>query len=105
MDEIFHVKEDTIILRPEPILEGAEVPIAYVITNAFPDSMREVLYQIDKSSVMRANCSGPIKPEEMMKKGLIEGEHYKLRNSNSFYKRKKNGSWNIIAIANEIILS
>ena len=103
LDEIFHIKEDTVILRPDPILEGAGVPIAYVITNALPDdSMREILYGINQSSVMRANCAGPIDPEEMNRKGLIEGEHYKLRTSNSYYKRKKSGSWNMIAIANEI---
>ena len=51
---------------------------------------------------MRANCSGPIDPEEMKKKGLIEGEHYKLRTPNSYHTRTKNGEWGMIAYANEI---
>ncbi|MDC0986910.1 DNA (cytosine-5-)-methyltransferase [Alphaproteobacteria bacterium] len=103
LDEIVHVTQDTVILRPDPILEGSGVPIAYVITNAFPDnSMREVLYGIQGSSVMRANCAGRIDPLEMAAKGLVEGEHYKLRTPNSYFKRKKNGSWNMIAVANEI---
>lgn len=103
LDEIIHVTQDTVIIRPDNILEGSGTPIAYVITNAFPDnSMRDVLYRIEESSVMRANCAGPIDPAEMKKKGLIEGEHYKLRTPNSYYKLNKNGGWGMIANANEI---
>ena len=103
LDEIIHVTEDTVILRPDAILEGSGAPIAYVITNAFPDdSMRDVLYGIEGSSVMRANCAGRIDPVEMAAKGLIEDEHYKLRTPNSYYKRNKNGGWGMIAVANEI---
>ena len=103
LDEIIHVTEDTVIMRPDATLAGPGVPIAYVVTNAFPnDDMRDVLYGIEDSSVMRANCSGPIDPVEMAKKGLIEGEHYKLRSPNSYHVRAKNGKWGMIAYANEI---
>ena len=51
---------------------------------------------------MRANCAGPIDPVEMKKKGLIEGEHYKLRTPNSYHTRTKSGGWGMIAYANEI---
>ena len=75
LDEIIHVTQDTVILRPDALLEGSGVPIAYVITNVFPDaSMRDVLYGIEGSSVMRANCAGPIDPVEMNAKGLITME-------------------------------
>ena len=40
--------------------------------------------------------------EEMKKKGLIEGVHYKLRTPNSYYPLKKNGKFNRIAEANAI---
>ena len=48
------------------------------------------------------SCSGPIDHEEMKSKGLIEGEHYKLRTPNSYYVRTKSGGWGMIAYANEI---
>jgi len=84
LDEIVYVTEDTAIFRPDATLDGKGIPIAYVVTNAFPnDDMRDVLYRIEESSVMRANCSGPIDKKEMAAKGLIEGEHYKLRTPNS----------------------
>tara|TARA_A100001011_G_C14020645_1_gene719289 strand:- start:43 stop:768 length:726 start_codon:yes stop_codon:yes gene_type:complete len=51
---------------------------------------------------MRANCSGPIDKEEMKRKGLIEGEHYKLRTPNSYHVKTKSGKWGMIAYANEI---
>ena len=38
----------------------------------------------------------------MKKKGLIEGEHYKLRTPNSYYVKTKSGKWGMIAYANEI---
>ena len=93
LDELVHIDRDTVILRPDPILKGSGAPIAYVVTNAFSDdSMREVLYRINQSSNMRANCAGPIDHEEMKKNGLIEGEDYKLRTPNSYFRRKKNGA-------------
>jgi ribosomal protein S20 len=103
LNEIVHVTEDTAIFRPDSTLAGQGIPIAYVITNVFPnDEIRNTLYEVEESSVMRANCSGPIVPAEMAKKGLIEGEHYKLRTSNSYHTRTKSGGWGMIAYANEI---
>ena len=103
LDEIVYVTEDTAIFRPDATLDGKGIPIAYVVTNAFPnDDMRDVLYGIEESSVMRANCSGPIDKKEMAAKGLIEGEHYKLRTPNSYHVRTKSGGWGMIAYANEI---
>jgi len=103
LDQIINVTNDTAIYRPDSTLDGEGVPIAYVVTNAFPDNrMRDILYSIEESSVMRANCAGPIDAEEMKKKGLIEGEHYKLRTPNSYYVKTKSGKWGMIAYANEI---
>jgi len=90
-------------MRPDATLDGKGVPIAYVVTNAFPnDNVRNILYSIEETSVMRANCSGPIDKEEMAAKGLIEGKDYKLRSPNSYYVRTKAGGWGMIAYANEI---
>ena len=101
--KIDNITEDTAVYRPDATLDGEGVPIAYVITNVFPnDEIRDKLYAIEETTVMRANCSGPIDPEEMKKKGLIEGEHYKLRSPNSYYTRTKSGGWGMIAYANEI---
>ena len=103
LDEVFHITEDTAILRSDSTLDGSGVPIAYVITDAFPnDNIRNILYSIEESSVMRANCSGPIDKEEMAKKGLVEGRDYKLRSPNSYYVKTKSGGWGMIAYANEI---
>ena len=103
LDQIIRVTEDTAVMKPDSTLDGSGVPIAYVITNAFPnDTVRNILYGIEESSVMRANCSGPIDKEEMAAKGLIEGEHYKLRSPNSYYVKTKSGKWGMIAYANEI---
>ena len=72
LDQIVHVTEDTVVMRPDATLDGDGVPIAYVITNAFPnDNVRNILYSIEETSVMRANCSGPINKEEMAAKGMI----------------------------------
>ena len=101
--KIDNITEDTAVYRPDATLDGEGVPIAYVITNVFPnDEIRDKLYAIEETSVMRANCAGPIDPEEMKKKGLIEGEHYKLRTPNSYHTRTKSGGWGMIAYANEI---
>ena len=103
LDQIIHVTEDTAVMKPDTTLDGSGVPIAYIITNAFPnDTVRNILYGIEESSVMRANCSGPINKEEMAAKGLIEGRDYKLRSPNSYYVKTKSGKWGMIAYANEI---
>ena len=102
-DTVEVVTEDTAIMKPTISLDGSDVPLAYVMTNAFPDDeVRECLASIEDTSTMRANCSGPIDHEEMKSKGLIEGEHYKLRTPNSYYVRTKSGGWGMIAYANEI---
>ena len=103
LDQIITITEDTAIYRPDSTLGEEGIPIAYVATNCFADdSMRDVLYSIEDVSTMRANCAGPIDPEEMKKKGLIEGEHYKLRTPNSYHVRTKSGGWGMIAYVNEI---
>jgi len=102
-DTVEVVKNDTAIMKPTISLDGSDVPLAYVMTNVFPDDeVRNCLATIEDTSTMRANCSGPIDHEEMKSKGLIEGEHYKLRTPNSYYVRTKSGGWGMIAYANEI---
>jgi len=103
LSEIVTVTEDIAVYRPDATLDGDGIPIAYVITNVFPDDViRNELYAIEESSVMRANCAGPIDAKEMKKKGLIEGVDYKLRTPNSYHTRTKSGGWGMIAYANEI---
>ena len=104
LDDIIHVTEDTAIMRPDSTLDGEGVPIAYIVTNAFPnDDMRDFLYGIEDSSVMRANCSGPINKAEMAAKNLIEGRDYKLRTANSYHVRTKDGKrWGMIAYGSVI---
>ena len=95
--------EDTAIMKPVLSLDGSDVPLAYIMTNAYPDDeVRNTLKSIEDVSTMRANCSGPIDKEDMKRKGLIEGEHYKLRSPNSYQVRTKSGGWGMIAYANEI---
>ena len=102
-DQVIRVTEDTAIMKPVVSLDGSDVPLAYVITNAYPDDeVRNTLMSIEDVSTMRGNCSGPIDKEEMKKKGLIEGEHYKLRSPNTYQVRTKSGGWGMIAYANEI---
>ena len=102
-DTVEVVTEDTAIMKPTISLDGSDVPLAYIMTNVFPDDeVRNCLASIEDTSTMRANCSGPIDHEEMKSKGLIEGEHYKLRTPNSYYVRTKSGGWGMIAYANEI---
>ena len=38
LDQIINVTNDTAIYRPDSTLDGEGVPIAYVVTNAFPDT-------------------------------------------------------------------
>ena len=102
-DKVYHVTEDTGSMKPIQSLDGSDVPLAYVITNAYgDDKVRNVLMTIEDKSTMRANCAGPIIKEEMEAKGLIEGEHYKLRTPNSYYVKTKSGKWGMIAYSNEI---
>ena len=102
-DTVHHITEDTGIMKPIQSLDGSDVPLAYVITNAYgDDKVRNVLMTIEDKSTMRANCAGPIVKEEMEAKGLIEGRDYKLRTPNSYYVRKKSGKWGMIAYSNEI---
>ena len=102
-NQVIRVTEDTAIMKPVVSLDGSDVPLAYIITNAYPnDTGRGTLTSIEDTSTMRANCSGPIDKEDMKKKGLIEGEHYKLRTPNSYHVKTKTGGWGMIAYANEI---
>ena len=102
-DKVITVTEDTAILKPTVSLDGTDVPVAYVMTNVYPnDTIRATLMSIEDTSTMRANCSGPIDKDEMKRKGLIEGEHYKLRTPNSYHVKTKSGKWGMIAYANEI---
>ena len=96
--------EDVGIMKPVKPLDGSDVPLAYVITNAYPEnsSVRKVLMSIEDTSKMRANCSGPILEEDMLAKGLVKDVDYKLRSPNSYLVRNKNGSWGMIAYSNEI---
>ena len=83
-DEVFTITEDTAIMKPVNSVDGSDVPLAYVITNAYPnDNVRDTLMSITETTTMRANCSGPIDRKEMEKKGLVEGINYQLRNENS----------------------
>ena len=102
-DKVIKVTENTAILKPTMSLDGTDVPLAYVMTNVYPDDkVRDTLMSIDDTSKMRANCSGPIDKEEMKSKGLIEGVDYRLRTPNSYQVKTKNGQWGMIAYANEI---
>ena len=100
------VKHDVIkIYKPYGSL-GDKPLLACIVKNAYTgkdyQEIKDVLFSIDDMTTMRANASGPIDHEEMKKKGLIEGVHYKLRTPNSYYPLKKNGKFNRIAEANSI---
>ena len=56
-DTVHHVTEDTGIMKPIQSLDGSDVPLAYVITNAYGDDSVSTLMTIEDVSVMRANCS------------------------------------------------
>lgn len=101
--KVYRIKEDTGIMKPTNSLDGSDVPLAYIITNAYPDDrVRNVLASIEDTTKMRANCSGPIEPEDMAKKGLKIHENYRLRSPNSYQVKTKSGKWGMIAYANEI---
>ena len=65
--------EDVGVMKPVNSLDGSDVPLAYVITNVYNDNdvIRNTLMSIEDVSVMRANCSGPILEEDMLKKGKV----------------------------------
>jgi|TARA_B110000881_G_scaffold211310_1_gene219644 hypothetical protein len=105
-DTVIHAKdyEGVNIFSPAGTLDPT--PIATVIPNVYDlvsyESIVSHLLDIDETSTMRANAAGPIDHEEMKAKGLIEGEDYKLRTPNSYYLKKKDGTWNDIASGNPI---
>ena len=104
-DEVVTVTEDTAIMKPVNAVDGSDVPLAYVITNAYPnDNVRNTLMSITETTTMRANASGPIDPEEMKEKGLIEGDDYRLRTPNSYQTKTRDGEWGMIAYAMKFIL-
>ena len=95
--------EDAGIMKPVLSLDGSDVPLAYVITNAYgDDSVRNTLMSIEDTTVMRANCSGPILEEDMLAKGLVKDVDYRLRTPNSYQLKTGTGKWGMIAYSNEI---
>jgi len=103
-DQVIKVTdEDAGIMKPVMSLDGSDVPLAYVITNAYgDDSVRNTLMSIEDVSVMRANCSGPILEEDMLAKGLVKDVDYRLRTPNSYQVKTGSGKWGMIAYSNEI---
>ena len=98
-EQVVSPKEDTVIYKPGASLYD-DVPLAYVVCDAYPDTkVLDCLKTIEETTTMRANCSGPIDPEEMKAKGI---EEYKLRSPNSYHVKTKSGKWGMIAYANEI---
>ena len=91
------------VYKPHASL-GERPLLAAIVRGHMKDRLdiKDTLFSIDDVSTMRANAAGPIDHEEMKKKGLIEGVHYKLRTPNSYYPLKKNGKFNRIAEANAI---
>ena len=94
------------VSKPVASIDGDRPPLAYIVKGEYTGDMyqniKDTLFSIDDVSTMRANAAGPIDPEEMKKKGLIEGVHYKLRTPNSYNPLKKNGKFNRIAESNAI---
>ena len=94
------------VSKPVASIDGDRPPLAYIVKGEYTGDMyqniKDTLFSIDDVSTMRANAAGPIDHEEMKKKGLIEGVHYKLRTPNSYYPLKKNGKFNRIAESNAI---
>ena len=103
-DQVIKVTdEDSAVMKPIVSLDGSDVPLAYVITNAYgDDSVRNTLMAIQDVSVMRANCSGPILEEDMLAKGLVKDVDYRLRTPNSYQLKTGTGKWGMIAYSNEI---
>ena len=96
--------EDVGVIKPINTLDGSDVPLAYVITNVYHDNnvIRNTLMSIEDVTVMRANCSGPILEEDMLKKGLKLNVDYRLRTPNSYQLKTKSGKWGMIGYSNEI---
>ena len=94
------------VSKPVASIDGDRPPLAYIVKGEYTGDMyqqiKDTLFSIDDVSTMRANAAGPIDHEEMKKRGLIEGVHYKLRTPNSYYPLKKNGKFNRIAESNAI---
>ena len=91
------------VYKPHASL-GERPLLAAIVKGHMKDRLdiKDTLFSIDDVSTMRANAAGPIDHEEMKKKGMIEGVHYKLRTPNSYYPLKKNGKFNRMAEANAI---
>ena len=91
------------VYKPHASL-GERPLLACIVKGHMKDRLdiKDTLFSIDDVSTMRANATLSIDHEEMKKKGLIEGVHYKLRTPNSYYPLKKNGKFNRIAEANAI---
>ena len=73
-DSVIRVTENTGIMKPTAALDGSDVPLAYFIRNAYDDDnlLRNTLASITDVSTMRANASGPVLEEDMLKKGLVK---------------------------------
>ena len=99
-DELTKIYKPVSTLGEEPPLLACIVKGVY--TGDKLEELRETVQSIEEVSTLRANAAGPIDHEEMKKKGLIEGVHYKMRTPNSYYPIKKNGQFNRIAEANPI---
>ena len=98
-EQVVSPTEDTVIFKPGASLYD-DIPLAYVVCDAYPDNtVLDCLKTIEETTTMRANASGPIEPEDMKKKGILE---YKLRTPNSYHMKTKSGKWGMIAYANEI---
>ena len=96
--------EDVGVMKSINTLDGSDDPLAYVITNVYNDNnvIRNTLMSIEDVTVMRANCSGPILEEDMLKKGLKLNVDYRLRTPNSYQLKTKSGKWGMIGYSNEI---
>ena len=105
-DTVIHTKDYDGVNIFSPAGSFDPLPIATVIPNVFDfvsyETIVRHLLDIDETSTMRANAAGPIDHEEMKAKGLVEDEDYKLRTPNSYYLKKKDGTWNDIATGNPI---
>jgi len=100
-DETFRV------VRPSKNILNDYEPIAIVVKNGFKedeyDLIKDTLYSIQETTNMRANCSGPIDKENLLKeKGWVENIDYKLRSPNSYFTKMKDGSWTDIAVGQDI---
>lgn len=100
-DETFRV------VRPSKNILNDYEPIAIVVKNGFTkdehELLKETLYSINETTNMRANASGPIDKEKLLKeKGWVEDVDYKMRTPNSYFTKNKDGSWGDIAVGQDI---